>query len=120
VKIFQFLQPRRHGPDQAPSAPANDVGEKPDGAEAGLDGGPRPSLNALSRDDMISACRHMAMKELGRAESAGTRGERADHVYNAASWAERADLLQRIERSGKKTSALNRAVSQVGQDGCFE
>jgi hypothetical protein len=70
------------------------------------------SLNAMSRDEMICACRSMATKELALAQSAPTRSGRVDHVYNAASWSERADLLQRIEDSCKQSPALSCATSE--------
>jgi hypothetical protein len=65
--------------------------------------------NAMSRPDMICACRGMEAKELALAESAQTTGLRVDHVYNAASWAERAELLQRLENSVNKRNALDAA-----------
>ena len=61
----------------------------------------------MSRDDMICACRRMATKELALANTAATRGERVDHVYNAASWSERADLLQKIEDSCQQPTAFD-------------
>jgi hypothetical protein len=80
LKILQFFQGR--------SARSDAAGQR-------LHSVPH-SLNGMSRDDMICACQRMATKELALA-SAATGGERVDHIYSAASWSERADLLQRIE-----------------------
>jgi len=75
------------------------------------------SLNAMSRDEMICACRSLATKELALADSAPTRSGRADHVYNAASWSERADLLQRIEDGSRQSPARSCASSEEMRGG---
>ena len=92
MNIFRLFQ--KTNPD-APSADRKD-------ASTG-------SLNTMSREDMICACRRMEAKELALAETAETRSVRVDHVYNAASWSERAALLQRIENSVNKRNALDAA-----------
>jgi hypothetical protein len=71
------------------------------------------ALNSLSREDMICACERMAAKELAMAQTASGRQERTDHVYNAASWSDRADLLSRISASLGRREAMDKATQEA-------
>src|SRR5688572_28365611 len=112
MKILRFFQ-----------GPPRKTGLSPSGADQidkSLCAGPRDpappeSINTMSREDMIHACRRMATKELTLAEEATGKGRHAEHIYNAASWSERADLLQRIEDKVQKRKALDRAQSAADQ-----
>ena len=88
-----------------------DVPSRPPRAEAQSSVGQpsHTSRGASSREDKIGACRTMQAKELALAAAAETQSLRVDHVYNAASWSERADLLQRIQSSFNRRDALDAA-----------
>lgn len=92
LRLFQKTAPEALQPSQADQAEPS-----------------TPSQKDISRHDMICMCKRMAVKELALADSAETRSLRVDHVYNAASWSERAELLQRIENSVNKRDALDAA-----------
>jgi hypothetical protein len=112
MKILRFF---RGPPPEAGLSPSS--ADQIDKILCANPGDPRPpkSINTMSREDMIHACRRMATKELALAEEATGRGRHAEHIYNAASWSERADLLQRIEDKVQKRKALDRAQSTADQ-----
>lgn len=103
LRLFQQTTP------EAPSAATGAERERASQSQADHAAPSAPPLNAMSREEMIGACKRMAVKELALAGSADTRSLRVDHVYNAASWSERAELLQRIENSANKRDALDAA-----------
>lgn len=105
MNIFRIFRSRsRH---RSTGVPVGEVGASP----AGDSSGPLRALNTMSRDDMIGACRNMAAKELKLAEGSDSHDRRATHVFNAAGWSERADVLQRIEASCRKRDALDQATA---------
>ncbi|MEA3031907.1 MAG: hypothetical protein QOJ53_2239 [Sphingomonadales bacterium] len=60
---------------------------------------PRPAVRSGKRlEDTAAGCRANAAADLGRAQAPGGDFMRARLEHSAAVWAERADLLERLEK----------------------
>jgi len=63
---------------------------------------PRPTVRSGKRsEDTAAGCRANAAADLGRARAPGGDFMRGRLEHSAAVWSERADLLERIEKSFK-------------------
>ena len=68
-----------------------------------------PSVRRKSPEDTIAGCRALAASDLAKAEVMDTVNGRERMELSAASWGQRADLLQRLETSFAKRKALDAA-----------